>query len=285
MNKSDKYTIRLMTKEEVMSIAIKWAAKEGWNPGLYDAQCFYNTDTNGFLLGLLNDKPIACISAIAYDNDFGFLGFYIVKQKYRGKGYGLRIWNAAIDYLKTQNIGLDGVFAQQSNYRKSGFGYAYRNIRYEGLSEKTNNVFTDIVNLSQVSFADMLQYDTKFFPVGRPAFLKCWFELPESYSFAAITNGNVTGYCVIRKCIKGYKIGPLFADDRDIAERLFLSANNSLRKGTKIYLDTPEVNQEAISLAEKYGMKKVFETARMYTKRRPETDTGKVFGVTTFELG
>jgi hypothetical protein len=38
-------------------------------------------------------------------------------------------------------------------------------------------------------------------------------------------------------------------------------------------------------MAEKHGMKKVFETARMYTGPDPEIDLDRTFGVTTFELG
>ena len=137
MKKQSKYFIRNMNQHEVANVAVKWAAEEGWNPGLYDAPCFYATDPKGFFVGLVNNEPIACISAVAYDKDFAFLGFYIIKPKYRGKGYGLRIWNGAVDYLQTQNIGLDGVVEQQPNYKKSGFKLAYRNIRYEGKSKQT----------------------------------------------------------------------------------------------------------------------------------------------------
>lgn len=87
------FSIRVMTRQEV-DIAIDWAAKEGWNPGLYDAHCFYTADPNGFLVGLLGDEPIATISVIKYGDSFGFLGFYIVKLTYRGNGYGIQIWNA-----------------------------------------------------------------------------------------------------------------------------------------------------------------------------------------------
>jgi len=48
MQKS-KYTIRTMTRQELY-VAIEWAAAEGWNPGLYDADCFYAADQGGFLV-------------------------------------------------------------------------------------------------------------------------------------------------------------------------------------------------------------------------------------------
>lgn len=41
------YKIRNMARKE-LDTAIEWAAKEGWNPGLYDAEVFWNTDPRGF---------------------------------------------------------------------------------------------------------------------------------------------------------------------------------------------------------------------------------------------
>lgn len=273
-----------MSREE-LDIAIAWTAKEGWNPGLYDAECFYQTDPNGFFIGLLRNEPIACISAVAYNNHFGFLGFYIVKPKYRGKGYGINIWNKAIKYLKTQNIGLDGVTTQQENYKKSGFKLAYRNIRFQGLSKKFDSTNNNIVKLSNIPFTEVIEFDNKLFPAPRPQFLKCWIHQPESTSFGMLLNGKLTGYGVIRKCRLGHKIGPLFANDENIAERLFIALNNSIAPGLEIFLDVPEINKDAMNLAKNHDMKYVFETARMYTKKQPELPLNRVFGVTTFELG
>lgn len=112
------FTIKVMTEKEV-GIAIDWAAKEGWNPGLHDAHNYYKADPNGFLIGYLGDEAIATISVVKYDSSFAFLGFYIVKPEYRGKGYGMQIWQAGLAYLKHCNIGLDGVIEQQDNYKKS----------------------------------------------------------------------------------------------------------------------------------------------------------------------
>ncbi|MFD2271529.1 hypothetical protein ACFS07_11125 [Undibacterium arcticum] len=78
--RKSRYTIRVMTRQEV-DIAIDWAAAEGWNPGLYDANCFYAADPNGFLIGLLGDEPIATVSVVKYGDSFGFLGFFTLSSR------------------------------------------------------------------------------------------------------------------------------------------------------------------------------------------------------------
>jgi ribosomal protein S18 acetylase RimI-like enzyme len=120
-----------MQRAEI-DLAVEWAAREGWNPGLQDADAFHAADPEGFLLGALAGEPAAVISAVRYGEGFGFIGFYIVRPDLRGRGYGLTLWNAAMARLAGRNVGLDGVVAQQPNYRKSGFRLAYRNIRHEG---------------------------------------------------------------------------------------------------------------------------------------------------------
>jgi len=99
---NNSYQIRTMNRKD-LDVAIEWAAKEGWNPGLYDVDAFYETDPNGYFMGFLNNEPISCISAVSYGRKFGFLGFYITKPEYRGKGYGIQVWNKAMDYLRNQN--------------------------------------------------------------------------------------------------------------------------------------------------------------------------------------
>jgi predicted GNAT family N-acyltransferase len=81
------------------------------------------------LIGELDGAPAATVSCVHYSASFAFLGFYIVPEDLRGRGYGLRIWDAAIAHAGPRVIGLDGVVAQQQNYRKSGFELAYANVR------------------------------------------------------------------------------------------------------------------------------------------------------------
>lgn len=279
------YQVRVMRRKD-LDTAVEWAAKEGWNPGLYDDDTFYATDQNGYFMGFLNNEPISSISAVSYGDKFGFLGFYITKPEYRGKGYGIQVWNKAIQYLDNQNIGLDEVVAQQENYKKSGFKLAYRNIRYEGKgSSMAENNSEDIVKLSEIPFEQLVKYDNNLFPAPRPQFLRLWIKQQESLTLGFVDNGKLKGYGMVRKCRTGFKVGPLFADNGIIANKLFQKMRSFVGENTQIFLDVPEVNKQAVVLVEQYKMKPMFETARMYTKEPPKIDLNKVFGVTTFELG
>jgi hypothetical protein len=280
----ERYETRPMRPGEI-ELAIDWAAAEGWNPGLHDAEAFLPTDPQGFLLGLLDGEPIACISAVNYDDSFGFLGLYIVRPGFRGRGHGLAIWDAAMGHHGNRNVGLDGVPDQQANYAKSGFVLAHRNIRYEGAASTPAGPSSDLGEVRAIPFEQLSAYDRRLFPADREAFLRRWIILPDSHALASVEDGKLTGYAVIRKCRTGYKIGPLFADNEDIAESLFTALTGHLDAGTPVYLDVPELNPAAVRLAERRNMTPSFETARMYNQRQPEIDLARVFGITTFELG
>ena len=278
----DDFRIRTMRPDEI-ALAADWAAAEGWNPGLADAACFATVDPGGFLIGELDGTPAATISCINYDGRFAFLGFYIVRADLRGSGYGLRIWNAAIAHAGDRVIGLDGVVAQQENYKKSGFRLAYANIRYGG-TVAAPAAPPGIIALGDVPFAMVEASDAAVFPAPRPAFLRAWIGAPGHIGCALMHEGRLAGWGVIRPCRQGRKVGPLVADSSATAEAV-LSALLAQAGGGEIFLDVPGVNGEAVALAQSLGLAPVFETARMYTGTIPQLRLERVFGVTTFELG
>jgi GNAT superfamily N-acetyltransferase len=278
------YTLHTMTRAEI-DLAIAWAAQEGWNPGLQDAECFACTDPQGFWIGKLAGEAIATLSAVRYGSGFGFLGFYIVKPGYRGQGYGLQLWQAAIATLADYTVGLDGVVAQQHNYRASGFQLAHRNIRFKGRGGGPSELRPGIVPLAQVPFQQLQAYDRQHFPGDRPTFLQCWIRQPGHRGFAAWDGTQLQGYGVIRPCRTGFKIGPLFAETGAIAEALFLTLKAQVPDPTPIFLDIPEPNAAGLAIANRYQMTPEFETARMYRGTPPDLPLPCIFGITTFELG
>jgi GNAT superfamily N-acetyltransferase len=271
--------------------AVSWAAREGWNPGPMDAACFAATDPAGFIGGWLGERMIASISVVNYDPAYAFLGFYIVDPAYRGHGYGFALWQQAIRHAGPRKIGLDGVVAEQENYRRSGFGLAYRNIRFGGVAPDAASLeIAEDITITPLNEAtqQMQRFDRHIFPAARPAFLKAWIGARGHHAVAAYRGEDLAGYGVIRPCEVGFKIGPLFAADRGVAQALLQSllVNASVVRGTdQIFLDVPEPNKDAMALAQEIGLAPVFETARMYTGAAPDIALNRVFGVSSFELG
>jgi len=270
--------------------AIEWAAAEGWNPGIDDLEAFYSADRSGFIMGFIDGVPVSSISVIKYGENFGFLGFYIVRPDLRGSGIGLATWNAGMAYLEGRAIGLDGVADQQSNYRKSGFEYVCSNIRYCGIPVSMHSLKSalKIEDVTLRSASEIIAYDSAFFPAPRGEFIRHWIQEGSHGSRIAkcVKSGDkIIGYGVIRKCRSGFKIGPLFCDDEDVADALFCSLVNAVGPDVEVNLDVPNINMQAVNLAERYGLKPAFETARMYKGGAPDLTQARVFGVTTFELG
>lgn len=278
------FRIATMSRSEV-KFAIRLAEVEGWNPGLHDGSIFHAADPDGFLVGLLDDVPVGCISAVRYPGAFGFIGLYIVVPAQRGRGYGRQLWKAAMTRLAGCNVGLDGVLAQQDNYRSSGFRLDYSNLRFEALGPHAVPPPVGVVPLREIPFATVADYDRTAFPSARESFLRAWIGQPDSSCYAVMDGERLAGYGVIRRALSGWKIGPLFANDGDTAERLFAALTAGVEGNDPVYLDVPEVNPAALALAGRHRMRQVFGTARMYTGPSPAIALDRVFGVTTFELG
>jgi hypothetical protein len=268
-----------------MALMRSWAADEGWNPGVGDIHAFHAADPSGFLVGRLDGRPVSCISVVRYESHFGFLGFYIARPEIRGQGYGIQIWRAGMTWLAGRNVGLDGVVAQQENYRKSGFALAWNNIRYEGaLAPAAVPESVELVEARSMPFDLLAACDRRFFPARRDAFLSCWIGLPGRHALVAVREGRIDGMAAIRPGSGAARIGPLYAGTPQIAAALAGELARRSQAAT-VAIDVPDRNRAAMALVESLGLRPAFETARMYTKGAPEIDMAGLFGVASLELG
>lgn len=283
---STPFTVRRLRPGEV-ALAVEWAAREGWNPGLRDAECLVRADPDGFFVGELADEPVATISAVRYGSTYAFVGCYIVEPAYRGRGFGLRTWDVALATVEGRTVGLDGVVAQQHNYARSGFVLAHRNGRFAGtgLEDGSTSSSATLVAASSVPWSRLEAYDAEMFGTDRAGFIRSWIEQPEAVSLVAMSDGRLSGYGVMRPCRTGFKIGPLFADDRASAEALLVALRARAGADAPVFVDVPLSNDAAVAMATSHGMEVVFETARMYRGPAPDVPVERIFGVTSFELG
>ena len=183
-------TVDQLTHDE-LDVVVDWAAEEGWNPGIGDAQIFWDTDPDAFV-GVHDDGELTAAGAIvSYGGEFGF---------------------------------------------------------------------------------------------DRAAFLRPWIEPDGGLGLGLLQDGELHALGVVRPCREGFKVWPLFASDAPSAERV-LSGLGAVFAGEPVFLDVPENNNHALTLATRFGMEEVFGCARMYLRPAPPLPWDRIYGVTTFELG
>ncbi len=268
-----------------LATALDWAAAEGWNPGLSDVRSFHAADPSGFLAARLDGRMVGSVSAVKSGADFGFIGMFIVVPELRGAGIGMRLWDAGMARLAGRVVGLDGVVEMQDAYARSGFVLEYRNLRYSGSLADVPAVASDAIALGPRDLDAVFAYDSPCFGSDRREFLSAWLAQPNAYTCGVVRDSVLAGYGTIRQAREGWKVGPLFADDIDVARQVLAAFRREVGDGATVALDVPQPHAAACAIAEQLGMDVSFETARMYAGGRPELPIDRIFGVTSFELG
>jgi len=275
-----------MRREEA-DLAVDWAAAEGWNPGKADIGIAWATDPAAFIALRRGSELAGGGTIFSYDGRFGFMGLFIVRRELRGAGLGARLWHYRLQRLQDRllpgaPIGMDGVFAMVPFYERGGFALAHKDLRFEGIARGT--IDPDAPLLDPAMFDLVEKYDRAHVPAPRAAFLRSWMFQPGAYALGLMDGDRLLGYGVARPARAGFKLGPVYAERADVAERLIGSLMAKVA-GEQVQLDVPEPNDAGMRLAETFGLKEVFGCARMYRGAAPQLPLRRIYGVTSFEFG
>lgn len=274
---------------------VEWAADEGWNPGRHDPDCFWAADPDGFVAVEIDGQLAAGGSIVSYGGRYGFMGFFIVRRDLRGRGIGRQLWHARKRMLANRldagaPIGMDGVFAMEPFYARGGFVREHRELRFEAAASRapasraTHLPGASLMRIGHSVPDEVIRYDSLHFPGPREGLMRCWLSQPGSISVAATEHASVVGLAVARHARTGMRIGPLFADTPQIAESLLQHILDACA-GMPVHLDVPERNSDAMSLAQRHGMREIFGCSKMTLGTPPALPWNRIYGVTSFELG
>lgn len=211
---------------------------------------------------------ISVISAIRFGDDQAWIGCYITDPKYRGRGYGVSTFNRALEHVCTtsnssqttrKSIGLNAVFSQVENYRKSGFTKA------SWVNERRRGSVRDLVEVQEPLLADRIArgddfgdedgrllvllsdervewdqlpaIEKRYTGFNRPGFVKDWVRFHAEHledhrvGVAVLSTREtdpvsgkplVLGYGCVRPGFTSYRAGPLYARDASTAKKLLV---------------------------------------------------------------
>ncbi len=272
--------------------------KEGFAPGVGDLGIYQNTDKQGLWVGWLDDNPIGCIAGVRYNEYYGFLGLFLVIEKYRGRGFGLQLWKKALSHLSDLPcVGLEAAPERIADYSKWGFTISSKTTRWQWLGDGKlleDNYIND--GLDNFSFLEgssipknaVEKFDEKRETTSRPHFLSNWLNHPAGKVIAVIDQKKrCHGFGRIRPCLlqngEGWRIGPLMADTPKLLKILLKKLIDS-HPGL-IIVDSPGLNNSASEVFKELGFQSESETFRMYRGSQPPVSMNDVYGLACLELG
>lgn len=279
---TDQPLITPMSLAELETV-LDWAADEGWNPGLADAAAFHAADPQGFYLAHIDGTPIAAISVVNHGPRDAFLGLYLCRPDWRGKGIGLATWTRALAHAGDRSVGLDGVPAQEANYRASGFVRVGASLRHEGRWPARHSA--SVRPFDPDDLPALQEMDTNAGGIARPRFLTAWLtgQTGLRETRVLVRDGNLIGFATWRACRDGTKIGPVIAPDTAAALEL-IGDIAARRPDGPLIIDLPEANTALRTELDGAGFQVPFATARMYRGHVPAT-TPALQAIATMELG
>ena len=293
----DSLSIRPMCNADIEFVT-DISREEGFVPGVGDLGIYQNTDNQGLWVGWLNDDPIGCIAGVRYNEEYGFLGLFIVVNRHRGRGFGLQLWKKALSHLSDLPcVGLEAAPERISDYSKWGFNVSSKTTRWQWLGEgkllderfRNDDLYNfSFVEGSSIPSNAVEAFDEKRETTPRPHFLSNWLKHPAGKVIAVIDKeGKCHGFGRIRPCLlqsgEGWRIGPLMADDPKLLTILLKKLIDS-HPGL-IIIDSPGLNKSASPLFEDLGFKSESETFRMYRGYQPPVSMSDVYGLACLELG
>ena len=106
-----------------LDFALNLTMLEGWNSTKQDFEEILQFNPEGSFIGEVDREPIGTVCTVSY-GEFGFIGYLIVQNMYRGQNFGKTLLEIAMKHLLkrgTKSILLDGVPQAVSLYEQLGF--------------------------------------------------------------------------------------------------------------------------------------------------------------------
>lgn len=285
--------IRPLQRDDIAAVT-DWARQEGFAPGRGDLAIYRHTDRQGIWVGWLGGERIGCITGVRYNAAYGFLGLYLVRPAWRGRGYGLQLWEHALEHLADLPcVGLEAAPDRVDDYARWGFAPASPTTRWQGISDGTIPAAAaaaawQLLEGEAIPERAVQCFDAQREPSPRPHFLSQWLHHPAGTVLALIdAAGDCHGFGRIRPCLlergEGWRIGPLMAETPEAADRLLRGLLH--RHPGVVLIDAPGANGAAVPLLERLQFRPVGTTLRMYRGEAPAASLRDVYGLACLELG
>jgi len=232
----------------------------------------------------LGNAVVGGISAVHYDDDYVFIGNHFVLPPYRGSGIGTAIWEYALALAGDKTIGASGLSDGREFYEDYGFESTSNIIQYGGVMFAEARLSDDIYSAQDIDIRYLVRYDASRFGTHREKFIRAWLDTVVMDGVCLLKEGSIQGWGCLRRCRRGWRLGPVFAEKYEYAEEIV--RHLAMKTYTEwVFIDLPQNNVQAIRLAFAMGMTPLGARIRVVRGDRVSEPLDQIFGFTTLDIG
>jgi ribosomal protein S18 acetylase RimI-like enzyme len=265
-------------------------ALAGWNQTITDWERFLATEPDGCFLAEWNGNPVGTATTIIYGLDLAWIGMVLVHPDFRRRGIGRALLEHAITYLRSRGvrcIKLDATPAGQLVYDGLGFRSEWTLKRWVGRPVTTKSTTPQpALRPWQATDAALLEsLDAAAFGLSRRPLLVALAKHSSNALVLEPKPAGMAGFGFARAGSQALYLGPVVANSA-VAALALVETLMARNRGRMIFWDIPDLNEAAVSLAQRNGFSVQRPLVRMFLGENTAAgDPGRQFALAGPEVG
>lgn len=284
MRPTSEIEIRLLFESDIPSaMGLKEAA--GWNQTEADWRRLLRLEPKG-CFGAIKDARLVGTTTTTIHGELAWIGMVLVEPQHRRQGIAAKLMNAALDYLKdkVETIKLDATALGQPVYEKFGFRAESVVERWSGTASARRETQSSPLMDGDI-VRDVLNMDRVAFNADRARLIRALIdEACVSPVLMRAADGALSGYALARSGTSKTYVGPVVANDPQVAEILMDRTLTALA-GRDVYVDLNKECSVDASILPDRGFVKERDLIRMVKGRESTKTSPLVVAIAGPEVG
>ena len=162
---------------------------------------------------------------------FGWISMILVTAPYRRRGLATQLMGRCVDALASRRLvpALDASPDGREVYRRLGFRDAGNSTRLVGtLASEAKNTASDIFKLTAAEVPEIAAFDAQSSGTDRTTLLHHLWQRYPAAAYGARRQGRIAGFVLARPGRMSAQIGPLVAEDDELAVDLLARAGSAI---------------------------------------------------------
>ncbi len=253
-----------MTRQDIPA-GLRLCRASRWNQLESDWAAFLGLNPTGCRVAEKDGQVIGTVTTIRYQDRFSWLAMMLVDPQERRTGIGTQLLSEGLAILADQRcIRLDATPAGRELYREHGFLDEYsigRMTRSRGTGANAAPSGR-ARRMCEKDLCAIFERDREVFGADRQYLLRSLFDRSPEYAWVVGEPKAVRGYCFSRPGFLYRQLGPIVADDENVASDLLsqclLEANDTF------VIDVPHASSNWLAWVSARGFTEERTFARMY---------------------